>query len=225
MDKFFITATGTEIGKTFVTTMLCRQLIGNKKKVIALKPVISGYVAGDMQSDSALILQACGLNITEENIAKISPWRFAAPLSPNMAAHREGKTISFDELVSFCREQEKSDADILLVEGVGGVCVPLDDQHTVLDWMAKSGWKVILVAGSYLGSISHTLTAVHTLAAKNIGVHAVIISESEDSPVPLEETVETLKNFLDKSIIVSTIPRHKEKDSKLLLSLKEIIYG
>lgn len=224
MDKYFITATGTEIGKTFVTTTLCKQLIEDGKKVVALKPVISGYVAGDMKSDSAFILQACGQKVTEENIAKISPWRFAAPLSPNMAAQREGNNISFGELINFCREQEKSDADILLVEGVGGVCVPLNDKYTVLDWIAElKDWKVILVAGSYLGSISHTLTAVHTLAARNIGLHAVVITESENSTVPLEETVETLKNFLDKSVIIFKIPRQQKKNLELIKDIKRIL--
>lgn len=222
MKKFFITATGTGIGKTFVTTTLCRELIEDGRKVVALKPIISGYAGVDIEIDSALILQACGQEITEENIAKISPWRFAAPLSPNMAAQREGKNISFLELIHFCKQQEKSDADILLVEGVGGVCVPLDDRHTVMDWMAQlKDYKIILVSGSYLGSISHTLTAVHALAARNIGLYAVIINESEDSTVPFEETVDTLKIFMDKSIIVFTMSRHR-KNSKPLPSLKEI---
>jgi dethiobiotin synthetase len=224
MNKYFITATGTGIGKTFVTTALCSRLIADGKKVVALKPVISGYVAGDMESDSLLILQACEQEITEDNIAKISPWRFAAPLSPDMAAQKEGKNISFPELVIFCTEHEKSDADILLVEGVGGVCVPLNEKYMVLDWIEKlEGWKVILVIGSYLGSISHTLTAMHTLAARNIRLHAVIISESEDSNVPLEETIDTLKNFLDKSVIIFKIPRQQKKDFSLIKDLKRIL--
>lgn len=222
-DKFFITATGTDVGKTFVTTTLCRQLIGQGKKVAAFKPVISGYDVADKQSDSALILQSCGLEITAKNIAKISPWRFAAPLSPDMAAHREGKNISLDELVAFCKEQEKSQADILLAEGVGGVCVPLNDTQTVLDWMvALADWKIILVAGSYLGSISHTLTAIQSLFARNLSLHALIVSESENSPVPLAETIKTLANFLPKSVSIVTLPRQQEQNGENIPKISDI---
>ncbi len=217
MDKFFITATGTEIGKTFVTTALCRELIEDGKKVVALKPVISGYDYGDRRSDSALILQSLGKEVTEENVAKISPWRFTAPLSPNMAAGEEGKNISFEELVNFCKKHEEFDADILLVEGVGGVCVPLNDKYTVLDLMAElKDWKIILVTGSYLGSISHTLTAAHTLLASNIKLHAVIVNESENSTVSLAETVNTLKNFMKKPIDIITLPRKQASSLKRL---------
>ncbi|MEQ1706469.1 MAG: ATP-dependent dethiobiotin synthetase BioD, partial [Rickettsiales bacterium] len=130
---------------------------------------------------------------------------------------REGNNISFCELINFCREQEKSDADILLVEGVGGVCVPLNDKYTVLDLMAElKDWKIILVTGSYLGSISHTLTAAHTLSASNIKLHAVIVNESENSTVSLAETVNTLKNFIKKPIDIITLPRKQASSLKRL---------
>ena len=208
MQKFFITATGTGIGKTLVATALCHQLKLAGKKVAALKPVISGYEAADMQNDSALILQSLALSVTTENIEKISPWRFAAPLSPNMAGARENKNIPLEKLISFCKEQEKIDADILLVEGVGGICVPLNNTSTVLDWLAAlDGWKIILVTGSYLGAISHTLTAVQALSASRLSPHSLVISESEGSPATLEETTETLSQFLPKRLPIITIPR------------------
>ena len=220
MDKFFITATGTNIGKTFVTTTLCRQLIEAGKKVVALKPVISGYNPDDLQNDTALILESCDLPITQENIEKISPWRFVAPLSPNMAAEKEEKKIDFDELISFCKNQGKTSADILLIEGVGGVCVPLNDKYTVFDWMvALPDYKIILVAGSYLGSISHTLTAVQALTARNLKLHALIVSESENSSVSLAETVKTLEKFVPESVAVNSITRQHKTN---IASLKEV---
>ncbi|MEQ1790564.1 MAG: dethiobiotin synthase, partial [Rickettsiales bacterium] len=184
MQKFFITATGTEIGKTMITTTLCQQLKMAGKMVAAFKPIISGYDSADMDSDTVLILQSLNLPITIENIEAISPWRFLTPLAPNMAAAREDKYISLDEVVVFCKEQEKTGVDILFVEGVGGVCVPLNNEHTTLDWMAwLSDWKIILVVGSYLGAISHTLTAIKTLEARGLVLHTLIVNESLDSTV------------------------------------------
>ena len=223
MQKFFITATGTGIGKTLVTTTLCRQLKLAGKKVIALKPIISGYDAADMDNDTALILQSLNLPVTETNIEVISPWRFIAPLSPNMAAAREGKYTSLDEVVGFCEEQGKGVEDILLIEGVGGICVPLNNEHTTLDWMAQLvDWKIIVVAGSYLGAISHTLTAVKTLETLGIVLHALIVSESENSTVTLEETIKTLVNFLPKSTHIIPVPRQKKCDRNNQMLWKEI---
>lgn len=212
MQKFFITATGTGIGKTFITKILCEQFITSGKKVIALKPIISGYDEADMNSDTALILQSCNLPITQENIDAISPWRFTEPLSPNMAADREGKSIDFSELIDFCKSKENTKADVLLIEGVGGVYVPLNNHYTVLDWIkALEGWKIILVTGSYLGSISHTLSTIASLKSKGLALNYLVISESENSTVPLDETIKTLQLFIDKSVTIIKVKRQNSQ--------------
>ena len=84
---------------------------------------------------------------------------------------------------------------LTLIEGVGGAMVPLNDTHTVRDWIAALGIPVILVTGSYLGSISHTLTAIEALRVTNIPIRALIISETADSTVPLAETLQTILPF------------------------------
>jgi dethiobiotin synthetase len=227
MEKFFITSIGTGIGKTLVTTTMCRQLRASGKKVIALKPVISGYDSTDKGSDSALILQSLGLEFTPKNIEKISPFRFAAPLSPDMAAAREGRGIGFNEVVSYCKAYEQAEADMLLAEGVGGVMVPLNKDYTVLDWMEALGWKIILISGSYLGAISHTLTACESLATHGLKPFALIISESESSEVVPTDMVGTLRNFLPEDVTIITIPRQNDKQGgkemwELMPSLSEI---
>ncbi len=223
MNKFFITATGTNIGKTFVTTNICRELRLSGRKVSVIKPVISGYEENDKNSDTALILESLGLEINKQNIENISPWRFRAPLSPDMAAKKEGKHISLDDLVKFCRSKETDEHDILLAEAVGGVCVPLNDKETVLDWMeALPGWKIILITSNYLGSISHTISALHSLAAYRLKPYAVIINESEDNTVSMADTEATLLNFLPETAIIASIYRNNEiqfKEQKKLLEI------
>ena len=209
MTAHFITATGTEIGKTYVTAMLCRELRRNDKNVRALKPVLSGYepeLAGEC--DSGLILAALGQDVSDASIAEITPWRFAAPLSPDMAAAREGRAIEFSSLVEFC---QPGDEDFLLVEGVGGAMVPLTERETVLDWVAALGYPALVVAGSYLGTISHTLTTVRAMRACGVTVSAVVVSESEVSPVPIAETVEAISRFLDDVAVVA-VPRGGKVD-------------
>jgi dethiobiotin synthetase len=82
-----------------------------------------------------------------------------------------------------------------LIEGIGGVMVPLDDRHTVLDWMVALGAPVVLVAGSYLGSISHTLTCLDVLRRRALTVRAVIINETPGSTVGVADTIESVVRF------------------------------
>lgn len=211
-QPFFITATGTGIGKTLVTTTLCWQLKQRRLNITALKPVISGFDAGDMESDSALILKSCGLKPSDKMIKTISPWRFVAPLAPNMAASKENTFIVFDEVVQFCEEHAEMKSDVLLVEGAGGVMTPIDDRHTMMDCMERLRWPVILVAGSYLGAISHTLTALEVLQERCIPLAAIIVNESEKSDVPLADAVDGLSPFVPASVAIIKLPRARQQD-------------
>ncbi len=212
MKRFFIAGTGTGIGKTLVTTALVWQLRQQEKRVTALKPVISGFEPNDPESDTSLILQSLGVD--PQSLDSVSPWRFTAPLAPNLAAAREGKKLDMHEIAGFCRDHEKPETDILLVEGAGGVMSPLSDHHTMLDWIETLGWPVILVAGSYLGSISHTLTAAEALKGRSAALHTVVVSESSPSEVAIADTVDSLVKFLHMDIPVVTLPRLPAKQER-----------
>ena len=207
MSAIFVTATGTDIGKTFVTSGLIRYLRGQGKAVAALKPVVSGFtMEAAAASDPGQLLGALGEPVTEATIARLSPWRFTAPLSPDMAAAREGKGLPYGDILAFCRRAMADAGGTLLIEGVGGVMVPLDARHTVLDWMADLSLPTILLAGSYLGTISHTLTALAAMAGRGLVPAVLAINHTGDSPVPLAETAETIARFAPTLPIV-TIPR------------------
>jgi dethiobiotin synthetase len=122
-----------------------------------------------------------------------------------MAAAREGRTLDFEAIVEFSHRAATS-AERVLIEGVGGIMVPLDERHTVLDWMSTLRLPVLLVAGSYLGTISHTLTALRVLAQRNLTVVAVAVSESTVPGAPLDETVATIARFADLIEVVG-VPR------------------
>jgi dethiobiotin synthetase len=207
MTALFVTATGTDIGKTFVTAGLIRHIRAAGRTVAAIKPVVSGFDPDDWQgSDPALLLAALGRPLTLEEVEGVSPWRFKAPLSPHTAAQREGRAIAFQELVEFCRRAMAARRGVLLVEGIGGVMVPLDDRHSVLDLMSMLRIPIILVAGSYVGTLSHTLTALEVVARRNLDIAAVVVSESNGSAASLEDTVATLQVFAE-TIDVVGIPR------------------
>lgn len=224
MPAYFVTATGTSIGKTFVTTALCQQLKEQKKNVFAIKPVITGWTEDETTNDTLLILDSLSLAPTKENIKAISPWQFKAPLAANLAAKQEGRTIVYEDVVDFCNatlnKHLRSPNHYLLIEGMGGIMSPLTHEKTFLDLMKALNIPVILVCGSYLGSISHTLTAVETLQCHNVPLKHIIISESEDSITPLSDTSETLTHLLQRQVVY--LPRLMKPQTRFWTALLDI---
>lgn len=206
MTTVFVTASGTGVGKTFVTRRLLAELAAEGRAARALKPVASGFDAASLEdSDTALLLRAQGLAVNPVNLDAVSPWRFAAPLSPDMAAAREGRGVPFDALVAHCRAAA-AHSSVTLVEGIGGVMVPLDDRHTVLDWIAALEAPALLVVGSYLGTLSHSLTAAAALRTRGVHLLGVVVSESSEQPVAVDETAATLARFVGDTPVV-VLPR------------------
>jgi dethiobiotin synthetase len=204
MSAIFITATGTDIGKTFVAAGLIRHWRAAGRTVEALKPVVTGYdPVNAATSDPGVLLAALGHPVTPDEIERIAPWRFNVPLSPDMAARRENRTIDFGALVAFSRDALATAKGMLLIEGIGGVMVPLDDQCTVLDWMAALNIPVVLVAGSYLGSLSHTLTSLEALRRHHLVIKALVVNETPGSTVPMMDTVATLQRFSASTAVVA----------------------
>ncbi len=178
----FVAGTHTGIGKTLVTAALAHQLRRAGRPVTAVKPVMSGFDAADLAGcDAGLLLAAQGIAPTEERVAGIAPYRFAAPISPDMAAAREGRTIALDALVAFCRATDRP-GQATLVEGIGGAMTPLAPGATVLDWIAALGCPSVLVAGSYLGTLSHSLTALAAMGARGCAPRAIVVSEFDGEP-------------------------------------------
>jgi dethiobiotin synthetase len=207
MRTAFVTSSGTGVGKTLVMEALVSQLRRAGRRVRAVKPVVSGFEAERPEgSDPARILAALGEDPTPATVDRVSPWRFAAPLSPDVAAAREGRAIDFDRLVEFCRAGRDGAEDDLLIEGIGGVMVPLTDRHTVLDWIAALGTPAVLVAGSYLGALSHALTAAAVLERRGVEIAGLVVSESPESALPGGETAEVLGRHLP-GVAVSVLPR------------------
>ena len=174
--SLFITSSGTEIGKTLVTSSLAYQLRGRDARI--LKPVVSGFeMAAAAESDPGLILTAAGQPVTEAAIAAIAPWRFKTPVAPDLAARLEGRAMTAAEVAGFCRTAGEG-AEILIVEGAGGLMAPIAERETFLDVLALTRWPSLLVVGSYLGTLSHTFTAVETLKARGLPIAGIVISES-----------------------------------------------
>jgi dethiobiotin synthetase len=215
MAAIFVTATGTDVGKTYVTCAVIKAAKRNGRAVTAYKPVISGFSDADAPaSDSGRILTALERPCDLASVEVISPWRYAAALSAEMAAERESRIVPFDDVVAFCKAAVTRSNGLCLIEGVGGLMSPIDTRHTNLDLIVAAGARPLLVAGSYLGTISHTLTALKALDAAHADPIAVVISESETSPVPLDELAHQLRTFVRVPIFL--VPRDQGAPQSLM---------
>ena len=208
MPALFVAGAGTDVGKTFVTAGLIRALRARGIRTEALKPVVSGFDPADWSaSDPAQLLEALGQALSLVALEAMSPWRYAAPLAPDLAARMEGRSVDFAAVTARCRARIATAGDAMLViEGVGGVMSPLSDDRTGLDLMTALGTPAVLVGGSYLGGISHTLTALAVLRDRGVDVAAIVLSDSgKDAPL-LGETAASLRRFSASTPVIE-LPR------------------
>lgn len=198
MRGFQIAGAHTDVGKTWAACALLRAARARGMSVSALKPVVSGFDGRDWaDSDPGKLIAAMGQPLTPRRLEDVSPLRFPAPLSPPMAARREGRTVRLDDLLAICRPWlAATPAEFGILETAGGVMSPLAEDALCLDLMRETPLPVLLVGGSYLGGISHTLTALGALIGAGLAVQAVVVSESADPEAPdFDETVESLTQW------------------------------
>lgn len=208
MSAYFVTGTGTDVGKTFVTCTLLNARTGAR----GFKPIISGA-----PSDAEEIIKASGKGTLDE----IALWRFAAPLSPHRAAALENAVIDTNALESWCREKSAGEG-LTLIEGAGGVMTPITERYTMRDLAVALKLPVILVTGSYLGSISHTLSAIESLESRGVSIKALVLSESTGSAVTLAEAEAGLMPLLAHIPLRIVQPRVSSwKDAQAIRALAE----
>ncbi len=171
----FITATDTGVGKTLVSGAIAKSLRSRGINVEVFKPVASGCQrsGGELISPDAAFLAAC----CESNrtLDEINPVRFALPLAPNVAAQREGKQVDLDAIFAqYNRLAEE--ADIVIVEGVGGLLCPLSDDFWVIHLARMMNLPLVVVARAGLGTINHTLLTLHAARCAGLAVAGVVIN-------------------------------------------------
>lgn len=174
MKGAFITATGTGVGKTWLATALAAACVQRGKRVAAIKPIETGVDPEPL--DALQLARAC----YDETLAYADGlYRAKEPLAPYAIEKRGGPAVgSLRALAKRVRELG-ADADYTIVEGVGGVLVPLDRQHTIADLAAQLDLQTVLVARNALGVLSYTLTAVEALRKRKVSVRAIVLNHVE----------------------------------------------
>lgn len=192
--KVFVAGAHTDVGKTWFSCALIRTAIRQGLSVSAFKPVVSGLEPDDLAaSDPGRLLAALGRPLSD--LPLISPWRFAAPLAPPMAAALEGVSLPLAPMVEACRDALAAAVDLALIEGVGGLMSPIADDGLGLDLMTALDAPSFLVTGSYLGAISHVLTAHAVMQGRGLPIAAIVVSESGGDHPDFMGTVASIARF------------------------------
>ncbi len=218
MRSYFVTATGTDIGKTYVSAALLSAWRAQGQAVAATKPLMSGFDEGALeQSDAGRLLAAMGRAVTPASVSEVCLHRLAPPLAPNVAMRQAGMAQNYNQILGFVEDRLKAGNGWHLVEGAGGVMSPVTDETLQIDLMADLQLPVILVTAAYLGSISHTLTALEVLQARGLSVAAVVVSEPSVHGNDVYSFAGEIRRFRDVNLF--TVPHGNDAAVRELAQL------
>ncbi len=196
MRKFFVTGTDTEVGKTYVSSLLLEQFNKQGLSTIGLKPIASGaeLISGQLQNEDALILQKKAS--IELPYQAINPFVFAPPIAPHIAAEKSGKTLSVAKMIDHVNSISAKNPDVLLIEGAGGWYVPLNENETLADFVKTYGCSVIMVVGMRLGCINHSLLTYEAIKNSGVAIEGWVANFIDPDMCSRYENLETLKKLL-----------------------------
>ena len=207
MSILFISGIDTDIGKTYVTGMIAKALMQQGVNVITQKLVQTGVainpdngeinIADDIVTHRQLMgmaMQPCDTDNTT------CPYRYEKPASPHLAA-KLANTVLDPEIITKSTRQLQANYDVVLLEGAGGLLVPITQQLLTLDYIVTQGYPVILVTSGRLGSINHTLLSLEAIRARGLTMHSVIYNHIHDTSDNTDteianSSIDYLKNYL-----------------------------
>lgn len=212
MNGIFITATDTGVGKTIVTGMLAKALIRTGKlgnlSIDVWKPVQSGAELHSEDADSSMLHRLSGLSGDSSHRVGST---YQLPLAPWIAARRVGEVVPYDDLLVESRKRLQQ--RFCLVEGAGGVFVPLTERHTLLDFAMELELPVLIVARPGLGTVNHTLLTIEALRSRKLSILGVVINGVTDQhdSLAVEENIEMIEKF-GRVKVVGVVPYLQEQE-------------
>lgn len=219
MSVLFISGIDTDIGKTYATGLLAKALMQQGVGVITQKLVQTGIskqadgelgIADDILSHRQLMgmpLQPCDLDFTT------CPYRYEKPASPHLSAALANRPLNIN-VITDATNALQADYEVVLLEGAGGLLVPINEQLLTLDYIAKQGYPIVLVTSGRLGSINHTLLSLEAIKSRGLMIHSVIYNHVHDDA---EQTdAEIANSTID--FLQAYLARHYPKAHWLVLA-------
>jgi dethiobiotin synthetase len=206
VNGIFVTGTDTDVGKTMISSGLAAVLKEKKLDVGVFKPLLSGIAREDPISDTSLLKQ---LSQTSLSYKEITPFEFKEPLAPYMAAKLEGKSVRLEQVLNHW-ENIKGKHDFFIVEGAGGISVPLGEDFLVSDLIKALKLPIVIVARPNLGTVNHIFLTVQYAKSQGLTIAGIVINGINEHPDLAEKTNPELIEKLCGVPILGITPKLKE---------------
>ena len=217
MKYIFVTGTDTNCGKTYTVCQLLQYMASCNKKAIGLKPIASGCSmqhGGIINSDIELIKLYNYMPVT------VGLWQFLPPIAPHIAAQKVNQEITLQSLVDFCCNEDFQNLDYVIIEGAGGLMVPINIQETWLDFIVSISNHIdietLLVVGMRLGCINHALLTDKILQINQIKVKGWMANCLDPNMLGCDDNIQALKNMMHMPYLTTMFYKN---DSNLFISL------
>lgn len=214
----FITGTDTGIGKTYVSTLLINYFIARGERVIGMKPIASGAqsINGQLRNDDAVtLMQASNVRT---GYALINPYCFAPAIAPHIAAQQAQTTISLEH-ITHCYATLESQSDRVIVEGVGGWQVPINEHQSAADIALQLQLPVIMVVGIKLGCLNHALLSAQAIQSQGGYLFGWIANQIDPDMAGFTENISSLETRLNVPLL-ARIPFAKSASSESFITLQ-----
>lgn len=206
--SYFITGTDTGVGKTLVSCALLHAFAAQGKRVAGFKPVAAGCDDDDHNDDAKRLRAASTVQAT---YGQINPYCFPHPVAPHLAARHAGARIDFPRIEASYRELA-GQTDMVIVEGAGGFCVPLNEKLDTADMVKQLELPVILVVGMRLGCINHALLTMRVIADYQLECAGWVANVLNADMPALQENIESLRERIAAPLL-GVIPYQTQPDA------------
>ena len=187
--NYFVTGTDTHVGKTLISCALLHGFAAQGKCVVGMKPIAAGCNNEGQNED---VLQLRAASNVEVSYELTNPYCFLPAIAPHLAAQQAGIKIQLPRIIE-AYQKVAAQADVVIVEGVGGLCVPLNAQQDSADMLKALGLPVILVVGIRLGCLNHALLTVEALNARDLSLAGWVANVIEVDMPQWEENIAALQ--------------------------------
>jgi dethiobiotin synthetase len=207
--SYFITGTDTGVGKTLVSCALLHAFAAQGKRVVGFKPVAAGCDDNDHNEDALRLRAASNVHAT---YGQINPYCLPRPIAPHLSARHAGIRIDFSRIFASFSELE-SQSDEVVVEGVGGFCVPLNEKQDSVDLAKQLDIPVILVVGMRLGCLNHALLTLRVIAEAQLECAGWVANVLDADMLALQENIGTLRERIQAPLL-GVIPFQAQPDAR-----------
>ena len=206
--SYFVTGTDTGVGKTLVSCALLHAFAAQGKRVVGFKPVAAGCDDDDHNDDANQLRAASTVRAT---YGQINPYCFPHPIAPHLSARHAGARIDFSRIFA-SYDELAGQSDEVIVEGVGGFCVPLNEKQDSIDLAKQLDIPVILVVGMRLGCLNHALLTMRAIADAQIECAGWVANVLDADMPALQENIDALRERIQAPLL-GIIPFQSQADA------------